>query len=62
MFSRFPGDKREAIMNAWNDSFCENDEVLYYLLYSLAFGEVFADVIQNPSFQDFVTLLLFHYC
>jgi hypothetical protein len=49
------GDKRDSIMNAWNTS---EDEVLYSLLYRLAFGEIFFNVIHNPAFQKFITQLV----
>jgi hypothetical protein len=50
-----PGDKRDLIMQSWNNS---DDEVLYSLLCRLAFGEVYFDVIQNPTFQKFIAQLV----
>jgi TATA-box binding protein (TBP) (component of TFIID and TFIIIB) len=50
-----PGDKRDLVMRSWNNS---DDEVLYSLLYRLAFGEVYFDVIQNPVFQKYIAQLV----
>jgi hypothetical protein len=48
----YAAEKRDPIMKAWMNN---NDEILFNLLFDLAFGEIFRDVIQNPAFQNFLT-------
>jgi hypothetical protein len=51
----FASVKRPPIMDAWNSS---QSDVLFNLLHDLAFGEILADLAQNPEFENFLKQML----